>query len=171
MITKRGIFWQYSSLNAWFMMVYDVLFFTSKGLVSFCMSMKVHMIWTLLKSTLFFCSRNYVNHESKRMQKMFFLGFPDDVPQCNSSSMNFWSRTFAVGHLHAFSRCLCTMGASQASPPKEGVEAVVIRNDTDDVGSVQPLFLPSLLFVLGCLNSSCSEIHGFIMFYSSTSKL
>ena len=26
-------------------------------------------------------------------------------------------------------------------PPKEGVEAMVIRNDTDDVGSVQRLFL------------------------------
>ena len=31
---------------------------------------------------------SYVYHESKRMQPMFFLDIPDDVPQCKDLSMN-----------------------------------------------------------------------------------
>lgn len=54
------------------------------------------------------------------------------------------------------------MGASQASPPKEGVEAVVIRNDTDDVGSAHPFFCVWVFefFVDGCILHEHFSVHG-----------
>ena len=47
-----------------------------------------------------------VKHESKRMQPMFLLDFPDDVPHCNDPSMNSRSLTFEVGHVN--SKCIVT---------------------------------------------------------------
>ena len=67
----------------WFMIC---IIFTSKG-VSFCMSMKVHMIWTLPKSTLFFRSRTSLMYtmNPNACSRCSFSASPDDVPQYNGS--------------------------------------------------------------------------------------